>query len=439
MRERFFNLQQFAIDNVATTQNYVNPYTGAATAWTDGMTMSPEMKTYYDTELLENARPNLVHAQFGKRAPLPAHKGKNIEFRRFNTLNKAAALTDGVIPSASKFGSSALTASITQYGDYVSISDQLDTHAIDPVLLEATKELGAAAGITLDEATRDAIMSGTNVMYCPKIDASTGVETAVTSRAGLDATAILTPKQVNKAVTILKKANAPKINGKYVAIIHPSVAYDLRQSDEWIEAHKYAAVTELFNGEIGELHGVRFVETTEAKILGPSFGAGLSRYTLKTALDGTGSTTIAVDEAISSAEATAITAAITAGNNKIYVGGKEATLSAVTAGNAGSATFTTTAAVKSVSKGAVVCGSGAGADGSAVYACLFLGQDAYGIVDPEGAGLQMITKPASQVGGPLEQFSTAGYKLSTVAKILYEDRILRVESGSSYSDVDEAN
>lgn len=31
-------------------------------------------------------------------------------------------------------------------------------------------------------------------------------------------------------------------------------------------AHQYAAATELFSGEIGELHGVRFVETTEAKI-----------------------------------------------------------------------------------------------------------------------------------------------------------------------------
>lgn len=436
---KYFNLQQFANgpDLVATTSNYVNPYTGSATAWDSENTMSPEMKTYYDTELLENARPALVHAQFGKKAPLPAHKGKTIEFRRFNTLNKAAALTEGVIPSASKFGSNALTQSITQYGDYISISDQLDTHAIDPVLLEATKELGAAAGITLDEATRDELMIGTNVMYCPTI--SGGSETPVAIRSALDSTAILTPKQVNKAVTILKKANAPKINGKYVCIIHPSVAYDLRQSDEWIEAHKYAATTELFNGEIGELHGVRFVETTEAKIFAPSFGAGLSRYTLKTALDGTGSTTIAVDEAISADEATAITAAITAGNNKIYVGGKEATLSAVSSGTAGNATFTATAAVKSVSKGAVVCGAGAAADGSAVYACLFLGQDAYGIVDPEGAGLQMITKSASQVGGPLEQFSTAGYKLSTAAKILYQDRILRVEAGSSYGAVDEAN
>lgn len=439
MKDFIFNLQMFANgpDLVATTTNYVNPYTGSATAWDADHTMSAEMKTYYDTELLENARPNLIHAQFAKKQGLPAHKGKTIEFRRFNTLNRAAALTEGVIPSASKFGSTSLNATIAQYGDYVSISDMLDLHAIDPIILEATKELGAAAGLTEDTLVRNVLVAGTNVMYCPTISGST--ETDVASRSALNSTAILTPKQVNKAVTILKKANAPKINGKYVAIIHPSVAYDLRQSDEWIDAHKYDAVTEIFNGEIGELHGVRFVESTEAKIFAPSFGAGLTRYTLKTALDGTGSTTIAVDEAISNDEATAITAAIAAGDTTIYVGGKSATLSSVTAGAAGSAYFTTSAAVKSVAKGSVVCGAGAAADGSAVYACMFLGQDAYGMIDPEGAGLEMITKPASQVGGPLNQFSTCGYKLSAASVRLYEDRMLRVECGSSYGATDEAN
>ena len=60
--------------------------------------------------------------------------------------------------------------------------------------------------------------------------------------------------------------NAPTFDGKYVCILHPSVAFDLRQDEAWIAAHQYAAATELFSGEIGELHGVRFVETTEAKI-----------------------------------------------------------------------------------------------------------------------------------------------------------------------------
>ena len=35
---------------------------------------------------------------------------------------------------------------------------------------------------------------------------------------------------------------------------------------EWIDAHKYAAPENLYNGEIGKIGGVRFVQSTEAKI-----------------------------------------------------------------------------------------------------------------------------------------------------------------------------
>ena len=77
----------------------------------------------------------------------------------------------------------------------------------------------------------------------------------------------LTPEMVNKAATILKKNRVPRINGKYYAVIHPSVAMDLRNSEGWLEAHKYAQPGEIYNGEIGELHGVRFIEDTFAPVL----------------------------------------------------------------------------------------------------------------------------------------------------------------------------
>ena len=75
----------------------------------------------------------------------------------------------------------------------------------------------------------------------------------------------------------------------------------------------------------------------------------------------------------------------------------------------------------------------------AVYGTLFFGKDAFGVVDPEGMGMEMIIKDASQIGGPLNQFSTVGYKFETAAKILYQNRMVRVESCSAYSGVDEAN
>ena len=70
-----------------------------------------------------------------------------------------------------------------------------------------------------------------------------------------------------------------KIDGKYIAIIHPSVAYDLRSSEAWIEAHKYAAPEEIFNGEIGKINNVRFVVSSEAKVWkGDGCPAGLAVY-----------------------------------------------------------------------------------------------------------------------------------------------------------------
>ena len=346
---------------VNTTQNYVNAYDGSTTAFAAPNDLSSLMKTYYDTELLENARPNLIHAQFARKQPLPKGRGKKVEWRKFNTLADASALTEGVIPTGQKFGQSSMTASILQYGTYLTVSDQLELHAIDNVILGATEELGASAGTTQDKLVRDTLAAGTTVQYCDKVSAA-GAHTAVETRAGMDATSKLTPTEVNKAVTTLKKLKAPTINGKYVAIIHPSVSYDLRENKEWIEAHKYAAVTPLFTGEIGELHGVRFIETTEAKIWNNN--------------------TCPVKTAAAS------------GNPAVYY---------------------------------------------SVYSTLFLGKDAFGMIDPEGGGLEMIVKGKEQAGGPLDQFSTLGYKFSTATKILYQDRMVRVESLSEYSGTDEAN
>ena len=98
--------------------------------------------------------------------------------------------------------------------------------------------------------------------------------TAVTSREALDETCQLTVDVVNQVVAKLRAQNAPTIGGKYVAIIHPYVAYDLMTDPAWQDAHKYCKPENMYEGEIGEIGGVRFVQTTEAKIYdGGVFGS----------------------------------------------------------------------------------------------------------------------------------------------------------------------
>ena len=234
---------------------------------TTGNDLSPEMKTFYDMTLLDYAQAALVHDQFGQKRPIPKNGGKQIEFRAFTPLAKAlTALTEGVTPDGNILDVTTITAQVAQYGDFIVQSDVLELTAIDNTVLEATKLLGRQAGLTLDTITRNVLVAGTNVMYCPKINASTGAETEVTSRANLDATAVLTVDMVERVVAELRAQNAPTINGDYVAIIHPYVAYDLMRDPDWRDPHKYVDTTNLYEGEIGKIAGVRFVQTTEAKI-----------------------------------------------------------------------------------------------------------------------------------------------------------------------------
>ena len=199
-------------------------------------------------------------------ADLNAVSGNHSDSVHLNPFPKAStALTEGVTPDGNSLNVSTVTATVHQYGDYIVQSDVLELTALDNTVLEAAKLLGRQAGVTLDTVVRNILHTGTNVTYCPKV-ATGGAETAVTSRSGLDATSQLTVKVIQQVVAKLRGQNAPTIGGKYVAIIHPYVAYDLMRDPEWIDAHKYANPSNLYEGEIGEIAGVRFVQTTEAKV-----------------------------------------------------------------------------------------------------------------------------------------------------------------------------
>ena len=341
MTKRYFmilKLQMFADPNTQTTG------TGG---------LSVEMKTFYDMTLIDLVEPELVHAQFGQKRPIPKNGGKIIEFRQFASLPKALKpLTEGVTPDGNSISVSAKTAEISQFGDYVTVSDLLELTAIDNVILETTRAIASQAARTLDTVVRNILVGGTNVLYQPKEDG-----TEIKSRTTLDKTCTLTPATVRRAAGILKRMNAKKIDGKYVGIIHPDISTDLMGTQEWQEAQKHVHPEKIYNGEIGELYGVRFVESTEAKIWNDS--------------------------------------------------SKDST-----------------------------------PEGLAVYGCMFLGADSYGVVDISGGGLEHIVKQKGSAGtaDPLNQRSTIGWKENGYTAIrLVEEYMLRVECASSMSASAEAN
>lgn len=232
--------------------------TNATTSSTSGNNLSAEMKTFYDKTLIDLAEPALVHDKFGQKRPIPKNGGKIIEFRKYNNLPKALTpLVEGVTPDGQAMDVSTVTSTVSQYGGYIRITDLLDLSAIDKNIVEATKLIGSQAGRTLDTITREIINGGTNVQYA---------EGQVASRSLLEKTHTLTIKAIEMAVRALKAMDAPMIDGAYQGIIHPNALYDLRQDPQWRDIGKYSNHDLLHKPEAGIIAGVRFHETTEAKV-----------------------------------------------------------------------------------------------------------------------------------------------------------------------------
>lgn len=423
MNDYEFDLQLFgAGDEVMGTSAYINTNTGNTNSYGTGG-LSAEMKTFYDKTLITLAGANLVHEQFGQKRPIPAGSGKTIEFRRFSALPKALTpITEGITPTGNKLSVVPVTATVDQYGDYVEQTDLLELTSVDNTIVETTKKLADQAGKTIDTVVREVINAGTNVLYS-RLNTS-GTFTDVSSRADLNESCKLTVRDVFRAAAELKAMNAPKIDGYYAAIIHPYVAYDLMQEagDEWIDIAKYTNPENVLAGEIGKLAGIRFVESSEAKIFAPAVIAeGYRKLTVKTA-NATANSAVAINETLTTAIGLSI---------PVYIGGTAATIVSIT-NSGGTTTLNFSGAIK-CDVGDVVCGRGAGKDGSAVFSTLVLGADAFGVTDVAGGGIEHIVKQKGYGNDPLNQRSSIGWKALACAEILVDEYMVRIESGSSFS------
>ncbi len=238
-------------------------------------TMPDEIKTYYDDYLIDCSSPKLVHDQFGQKRPIPAGRGKTIEFRKVSPLPVSTTpLTEGVTPESQQLTISTVEAPVQQYGGYVELSDMVVLTAIDNNLVIAAKQLGAQAGKTLDAITREVLAGGTNVQYA---------EGQVTQRSQLvggkaEGNHYLTVDAVRRAVRTLKKQDAEPIGDSFIGIIHPDVAYDLMSDPKWVNVKSYSDPEGIYEGEIGKIENVRFVETSEAKVFEGAGSEGRDVY-----------------------------------------------------------------------------------------------------------------------------------------------------------------
>ena len=224
--------------------------------------VSNSIQTYFDKKLLEQTLKNIVLDQFAYKADLPAKRGhKDIKFFRYPEADTTDvdALTEGTAIASGDYKRLELqtvSATLSQYGQVIGITDLLSAVELFNHLEQATTTNGQDAALKVDEILRDKL--GSNVTDKQKRFA--GAATSYATVGGTDDA--MTALDILDASTNLRVQNARPSNGYFTAIMAPEVARDLMNDDDWLEASRYGDTEQLYKGEVGRYMGVRVVTTT---------------------------------------------------------------------------------------------------------------------------------------------------------------------------------
>lgn len=352
------------------------------TGSTDGASQPNENKIFYNKTLIKRLTPELMFYKYGQKKPLPKNSGNKVNFRKFNSLPLAtSALTEGVTPDGRALDITKVEATVDQYGDFIEVSDVLDMLGIDPVITESADVLGEQGGQTIDRVIANVVTSGTTVRYAG----------GRAGRHALTSSDKLTGDEVKKAVRDLKKANAkPIADGFFIGIITPEQAYDLQSDTLWQDVSKYNGGLNIEKGEIGKIHGVRFVVSNNE-------GETMSELSFTSVSKSQGDS-----------------------------------LEGLYARTGAGAPYTYT---KCADDATAPSGGGTyySDNGYRVFKCMIIGADAYGVVDVENSAEgkpSIIVKPHGSAGtaDPLNQRATIGWKAMFTAVRLNELAMCRIET-----------
>lgn len=375
--------------------------------------MSPLMEAVLNRYVLEANKTRRKYTKFGQRVDIPRGTAKTVAFDKLSPLPKATnPLTEGVTPKGAAVNITRVKGEPEQFGNYVSYTDQLDFFANDPSpeVLKYTELLTENQLETFEHLDAMELASGLNVFYAGN----------ATSRASL--TDVLTVKDVRRAVTSLKRNKVQPADGTdYIAFIHPDVLYNIWNDEDWRQPHTYSDTKELYDGEIGRLFGVRFIEDPDAYVFrGEPFADKYDELTIR-AIDGT---KVYIAEDLNSSDLTSLA------GKAVWIDNAKYTISNATAGENGEAflTMDTDLSGKAISADMKIYPGEGGKDGTPVYSTIIIGKNAFGTAGDKSVEIINKALGSAGTGDPLNQRGTVGWKSYRFFKILEQTKMLRIES-----------
>ena len=244
-------------------------------------TLTGLVATAYSKAVEFSFQPRLYFAQFAQskswsirdRDPAP---GDKVRFTIYSAMDAATGtLSETGDPTAVTMAKSGKEVTMYEYGTRITTTRKIRALSFANIDLSAARLVGDNMGHSVDLIAREAYDGHTGSSYIKYASGSNA--TAVL------ATSTLSAALVRYAFNRLSRSNVLKPDGRfYVAIVHPDASYDLRAetgAGAWRTPKEYVDPTGIYNGEIGEFEGFRFVESSNAKVESDGASGTIDLYT----------------------------------------------------------------------------------------------------------------------------------------------------------------
>ena len=229
--------------------------------------MTEELRKYYSKKMLDVAVTDIIYEKFADKTGIPSREGKSVNWRRFEKITVPEGsyiLTEGSYPTSVQGTITAVSATISQYGQWAQISDVLETQAIDPILTQYSERFGEAMARGRDIIVRAELSNATTIQY-----AGIAHQVGTSGTGSVGSGQYLTAAELLESKRTLRRAGAKPINGFYHVFVHPDNTKDLFEDPDIVDNFQYAGERNsgnpLFTGVLGDWMGLRFIETNNLK------------------------------------------------------------------------------------------------------------------------------------------------------------------------------
>lgn len=233
----------------------------------------PEVRTYFDRLLLTLARPYFIYDMFAQKRTIPLNSGNQMIFRRYSTLSAATVpIQDGTTPPGDSLAVTDFSTQIQWYGNFVTITDQVQFTVQDRVLNEATRVISLQLGLTIDTLVRNMMVATASAVSCSNgVDGLTPTEiTTADIKIAVQALRLGNARLMTKPIPGENRFATSPVRSSYWGFMDVNLQLDLEACADFLSVANYPNPMDSLEAEWGSTNNVRWLLSTNGYSTGTS-------------------------------------------------------------------------------------------------------------------------------------------------------------------------